>query len=189
MSEYKKRPYVMQKPEAFCEKLREDVEKEMIRMRYAGYNSYGRRRIVGDQINSRIVISGVYTGYRTESLYGEGKRDLREVVNHEVTDLGNTDIIDYLTEKGVMNSIDGLDDVINVLYEMGYDSVVWLCDTKQDIIECYPPVHGDEYEFDEYTIKDPVIISDLGKDGKLIAYIAYKSVIDWCNSQLPQTPE
>ena len=37
-------------------------------------------------------------GFRTEQLYGEGFRDPAEVMAHEVFELGNTDILDTLSE-------------------------------------------------------------------------------------------
>lgn len=37
-------------------------------------------------------------GYRTEQLYGEGYRDAAEIMAHEVFELGNTDILDTLSE-------------------------------------------------------------------------------------------
>ena len=33
-------------------------------------------------------------GYRSEELYGEGYRSAREVIAHEIFQLGNTDILD-----------------------------------------------------------------------------------------------
>lgn len=36
--------------------------------------------------------------YRTEAAYGSGIRNITEIIEHEIFELGNTDILDYLVK-------------------------------------------------------------------------------------------
>jgi len=114
-------------------------------------------------------LNNSYTGYRSEGLYGEGYRDLRAVVEHEVEDLGNEDILD----THGFSSMQGMNDFIDRLYSKGYTECVWLVDSIQDFKDMYTS-YDDQldtgYSFDKYEISNPIVISDLGKEGKLVAY-------------------
>lgn len=112
-----------------------------------------------------------YIGYRWEGLYGGGYRDLKGVVKHEIEQLGNEDILDTLNIKDI-------DALINDLYSKGYTKCIWLCQSKEKLIERY--IIRSEFELDNlievvdsidaYMIVDPFILSDLGDEGQLIAY-------------------
>ncbi len=112
------------------------------------------------------------TGYRSEEVYGEGHRNISEVVRHETEELGNEDIIDTLITRGIIKDKTELTPFIERLKSEGYDEVVWLSDTPEDVIDVYSteesPISRDSVE--RYDIEDGIVISDLGRDGKLIAY-------------------
>ncbi len=99
-------------------------------------------------------------GYRTEAYSGSGNRDLLLVVNFEREEHGN----DHVAE----------DYDIDKLYEQGYYSCVWVCDTPYQIGECYFEhiyLADEDYQVDRYEFeKDYIILCDLGPEGKLIAY-------------------
>jgi len=113
------------------------------------------------QINIRRID---IIGYRTEQLYGEGYRGLFEVLNHEVFELGNTDILSYL------NLSEGhIQDFCHFLMQDGYNNCIWLCKTERDLINSYL-LEETDYIIDEYEIIDGIILSDLGEQGVLVAY-------------------
>lgn len=112
------------------------------------------------------------TGYRSEEVYGEGHRNISEVVKHETEELGNEDIIDTLIARGIIKDKTELTPFIERLKSEGYDEVVWLSDTPGDVIDVYSteesPISRDSVK--RYDIEDGIVISDLGREGKLIAY-------------------
>lgn len=118
------------------------------------------------------------------------------VLYHEINDLENDDIIDFVEDHyGLQNNVtrdideyvvrdsDGRviqDDLVReidqrireILHSNTYD-LIWICDSKQD-------VQDSDYAEDEHSIyrvdlpdnpKEYAIVSDLGKQGCLIAYI------------------
>ena len=113
-------------------------------------------------------------GYRTEQIYGEGYRDLKKVVTHEIKELGNEDIIDHLLEIKAINKREEVFKFVNYLYELGLTECMWLCDSKEDVINEYlqdePEINNYEDYIDEYDLNNIFIISDLGTEGKLVAY-------------------
>lgn len=115
-------------------------------------------------------LNNKYIGYRSEGLYGEGYRDLRAVVEHEVEELGNEDIL----ETQGFSSMSEMAEFIDRLYDLGYTECVWLVDSIQDFYDEYVDhpglVSSDEYLFDKYIISNPIVINDLGGEGKLVAY-------------------
>ena len=106
-------------------------------------------------------------GYRSEAVYGDGYRNIDEVIDHEINELDNDDIIDTLKNKGLIRNKSGLSAYITKLKGAGYTEVLWLANTKQDIVDIY---RTDIDTIDFYSIIDGILISDIGIDGKLIAY-------------------
>ena len=135
-------------------------------------------------------------GYRTEDFSGSGVRDLREVIAFEIDELGNSDIPLYMFEnynilqnyENIIDSIGsytegdelGVDeyiqDIIEDIFTFVKDKLgtptlfaIWLTDTdKSWYIK-------EDSSVDKYTIlgkegEDYLVLSDLGSDGKLIAY-------------------
>ena len=122
--------------------------------------------------------------------------DAREVIKHEIFDLYNIDILDNLRIKfgsslndkfhsKIVNIINDMsfcpellnpDDIvseiigmINEFYHTDIKYVMWLCDSISDIRSSYE-IHSDtDLMFYEYD-KSKVILSDLGRDGKLYGY-------------------
>jgi len=105
-------------------------------------------------------------GYRTETIYGEKYRDLKEVVKHEIKELGNEDIIDYLLEIKAIDKRGEVFEFIEYLYDLGITECLWLCVTKEDVINEYLENESgiDNYDehIDEYTLRKVFILSDLG---------------------------
>jgi hypothetical protein len=101
-----------------------------------------------------------YTGYRSEAVYGSGIRDIFKVVDHEINELGNSDILDTLKINKRK-----LKPLLKNLVALGYTECIWLCDKAIDVFRCY-----EENETEKYTIKNGNVLSDIGKYGKLIAY-------------------
>lgn len=113
-----------------------------------------------------------YVGYRTEEFRGNGETDLLAVARHEMTELGNEDIGYTLIHRGAIKSTGGVNDYLLQLYKQGYKRCVWLCDSISELIGSYfeapdKPEEVDRWAFSPGTWK---IISDLGEEGKLIAY-------------------
>jgi hypothetical protein len=104
-----------------------------------------------------------FTGFRSEA-YGEGYRNLSAVVTHEVRELGNQDILAY---TGV--SSEDLPEFVDMLLNMGYTEAIWLCRFLEDVFEHY--CDPGDCVIGQYTISDePIILSDLGDEGLLLAY-------------------
>ena len=102
-----------------------------------------------------------YIGFRSETLYGSGIRDIFKVTNHEINDLGNSDILTTLkTTKRKLKTL------LKKLYAQGYTECIWLCDTPTILCACY----GKTDDIGKYTIKNGIVLTDLGRQGKLIAY-------------------
>lgn len=101
-----------------------------------------------------------YTGYRSEAVYGSGIRDIFKVVDHEINELGNSDILDTLkiTKRK-------LKPLLKKLVVLGYIECIWLCDKAIDVFRYYG-----EKEVEKYTIKNGIVLSYIGEYGKLIAY-------------------
>ena len=119
----------------------------------------------------------MYIGFRSEDLYGEGYTDLKDVVNHEVLELGNEDIIDTLMKSEGFRSKEDVFDYIKEIYKKGFKSCVWLCDSIQDFLDEYDDevfLKEDEkyYAMDRWEFRDGehILISNMGTAGKLIAY-------------------
>jgi hypothetical protein len=102
-----------------------------------------------------------YIGYRTEELYGSGVRDMLQVTDYEIDELGNIDIQMTLNLSKKKTKY-----LLKKLYQQGYTKSIWLCDSAKILCECY----GVGYDIDKYKIKEGIILSDLKKEGKLIAY-------------------
>lgn len=137
-------------------------------------------------------------GYRSEALYGEGYRDIREVCIHETFELENTDIPctilklykDYLSVDNVyfLGKIMSYCEVSEEEKEMfgdiclaiakkitGEDNIscLWLCNNKENVKEYLVPFDEelDDSCIEEYILPDNIcILSDIGLEGALIAY-------------------
>lgn len=123
--------------------------------------------------------SSEFTGFRTEDLYGEGFREINEVLTHEVEELGNSHILGFIkdhyapgieTEKGM----DAILPFLERLHEEGFNECIWLCGSIKDLFSSYPPFEPDVpgYTVDKYTFKgkDIKVLCDLGSEGRLVAY-------------------
>ena len=122
--------------------------------------------------------------------------DAHNVIKYEIFELGNLDILDTLRIKfgSSLNSklhsniikimsdmtfgIDSLNpdkivsDIIsmsNKFYHTNINYVIWLCDSISDIYSSYDIPKKKVLEYHEYA-KSNVILSDLGKQGKLYGY-------------------
>lgn len=109
------------------------------------------------------------TGYRNESCYGSGIRDLYEIIEFEMDELENEDIPDYIKKNyGYTGRDDSSEDVISFLKENlpEHKYGLWLA-SKEAVKRLYD---GSEENIVEVKIpNDAVIVSDLGFDGFLIA--------------------
>ena len=127
-----------------------------------------------------ILKNGV--GYRTESAYGEGYRDAKAVIEHEIKELGNT------TEKPNAARALGLPANANLKQiwdeidrRFGKDAkVLWLA-TREGVKyyldssnEDLPDRPNEEDEsVDQYTVPpDALLLTDLGYDGQLFLMTA-----------------
>lgn len=118
-------------------------------------------------------------GFRTEDLYGEKYRNLKEVADHEINELENTDIVDTLS-KHLGRTLSNKEALVYIsdLYKRKFKECVWICDSVQDFLDEYDdPMeneNGEEraYGMDRYEFWDGEyeIISDMGTAGKLVAY-------------------
>ena len=117
-----------------------------------------------------ILKNGV--GYRTESAYGEGYRDAKAVIEHEIKELGNT------TEKPNAARALGLPANANLKQiwdeidrRFGKDAkVLWLA-TKEGV-KYYLDNEGEgddgDWSVDKFTIPPgALLLTDLGYDGQL----------------------
>lgn len=116
-------------------------------------------------------------GFRSEDLYGEGYRNLKEVARHEIKELNNGDIVDTLSKLfGHTLSEDEALAHIADLYDQGFKECIWICDSVQDFLDEYDIEDDDGkmrvYEMMRYEFRDGeyIIISDMGSVGKLVAY-------------------
>ena len=128
-------------------------------------------------------------GYRTETAYGSGVRDLRSVLEFEIVYLGNSDIPETLLttfnltkeqQAYIRSTVDNIEDLSDEnkqkLVDVCIDIIkrefpnakycLWLAD-KNVIIDYYG---GIEETIDEYEIENLKPISDLGWEGKLYVY-------------------
>lgn len=129
------------------------------------------------------------TLYRTETTYGSGVRNLRDVIEFEILNLGNIDIPDTLlrTFKTTKNERDILEDFIE-------NSEIYQEDNKEEIVDIclniikreYPTAKyclwladkdvvkdlydGTDETIDSYKIEIDKPISNLGRDGQLYLY-------------------
>ena len=126
--------------------------------------------------------------YRTESAFGSGIRDLRDVIQFEIEELQNTDIPDTLLDNFKMTKEQ--ENILRTSYEtdnIDYDRLVdtcldivhrkypnakyalWLAD--KDAVKDY--YGGKDEDIDAYEIENDEPISDLGYEGKLFVYSKY----------------
>ena len=141
------------------------------------------------------------TGFRSESYSGSQVRNLDEILCFEIRELGNTDILEHILqthlipesseiENRILDIIkeceeecvlddcswdDFLEDCSCIIQEIckttGQDLKygLWLTD-KESCIKFYN--HGSAEGIEEYPAGN-IVLSDLGKDGKLYAYTEF----------------
>ena len=140
--------------------------------------------------------------YRTEDAYGEGYRDIIDVIEHEIFELGNYDGLDGLqvyfddtSQESLMfhSLIDSIKDtehppldtkdfcasiieLLNKKLNRNLKYCLWLADL-QAVTDLYGGVHIDSYETSD------VVIADLGYDGSLYAYEELPLPISQFNSK------
>jgi hypothetical protein len=105
-------------------------------------------------------------GYRTEKLFGEGYRNIVEVIAHEVFELRNADILSMLSEKVLAGTEEGkkcatlieeldtdapvpadTDDVLFTLIEKGYDDVTVTYDFVGSLVDKINEVTGKKLKY------------------------------------------
>ena len=119
------------------------------------------------------------TGYRTESAYGEGYRNAKEVIKHEIEELGNTGERREIAERMGLPPSAGLEQILKEIDQrFGEDAkVIWLA-TKNSVKDYYLDNEMDdnasmseeekEAAIDKYAIPNKaLLIVDLGYDGQL----------------------
>lgn len=140
--------------------------------------------------------------YRSEIPFGEGYRNILDVMTHEIYELNNTDILETLKntilkqEKKLVNDINEiLDDIEkNIFFEnhceydirefmkeclkminKKYKKDIKYClwlADKNVVIDYYGKGKLSEDDIDKYQVSD-IILSDLGYDGRLYGYEEY----------------
>ena len=137
--------------------------------------------------------------FRSEAPFGEGYRDAAQVMAHEVYELGNVDILDYLYGNYLNGDLrDKSYDYANELANNGFIDDMSLEDVREFFRNCLTQVREktgkdiryvlwladenavreyycygmkpDEYEVDAYDISNAIVLSDIGSDGKLYGY-------------------
>ena len=137
-------------------------------------------------------------GYRSESVYGEGSRDAKSVIAHEIFELGNTDILRYLSKNLLRGSkkIADLEEAIDSGDENKVIRVIGYPRSEEDWVQrnILVPINKltgidiryvlwlcndaedvrNQYgctDMDVYT-EGTVVLSDLGHAGKLYGYVS-----------------
>ena len=122
-------------------------------------------------------------GYRNENCYGSGVRDLREIIEYEIVELGNIDIQDtliilydykplHLLEEDLINEDlinQEIENMIKFIKEFSkFESLegLWLCAKEEDVKQLYWNEDNDLQTY--YLTGNEMIISDIGYDGCLI---------------------
>jgi hypothetical protein len=105
-------------------------------------------------------------GYRTEKIYGEGYRDIVEVIAHEVFELRNADILIMLSEKVLNGTEEGkkcatlieelntdapvpadADDELFTLIEKGYEDATVTHDFVRSLVDKINEVTGKKLKY------------------------------------------
>ena len=123
-------------------------------------------------------------GYRNEAVSSNSQLapyTLREVIDFETEELCNTDIFDYTQDK--LPSEANTDTIIDYLTttlsvpenELHY---LWLTDTPEQAATYYPSGYDNTEPtyITEYQVTNPLVISDLGEDGKL--YVSAYPIVE-----------
>lgn len=132
--------------------------------------------------------------YRDENAFGSGVMKAKDVIMYEITELCNTDILDYCVDKyelseelddeirqlisdmeneeefdedDVESIIDDLLSELEVIFDKKIKYVIWLA-TKEAVIDLYSNGNEDA-ELTAYETSE-IILSDLGYDGLLFGY-------------------
>ena len=120
-----------------------------------------------------IRILSTHLGFRCETLYGAGVRDISEVVRYETTELRNSDI--YLTCRDLYGiSLDlrksrkWLNEI--VLYEIerrlktpiNQVECLWVCSEAREVVQVYNCRDIDCIEFKDTPL---MVVSDMGREG------------------------
>jgi len=118
------------------------------------------------------------TGYRFDEYQGSGETEILKVCKHEMLELHNTDIPMTLVKQEVIGNEEGVWEFLEMLYKQGFDRVIWLCKSKQQVINNYhyPDEPFDISNITKYKITQAVLLSDLENEGCLYAYKEIKEV-------------
>ena len=156
-----------------------------------------------------VEASNQSVGYRTEETYGSGVRDLRDVIEFEIVELGNIDIPDTLnntfahrdeqgyfienildnfedsSEEEKQNLVDVCVDIIKQTYPNA-KYCLWLA-SKESVVRYYG---GREDNIDTYKIQYDKPISDLGfnEDGCLYVYDELPKPTDGLTERIESLP-
>lgn len=163
-----------------------------------------------DDVNYVVTVKAKEpVGYRSDGIFGDGYRNVVDVMIHEIFELWNTDIL-YTLANSILKDTDIAEDMVHLSNDLqspralyfadileeenkfaaedkakifvrkildavkektGKDIkyVLWLSDSVDDIISEYE-LNDSVTEFDEYPTANGVVLSDLGKGGKLFGY-------------------
>lgn len=137
--------------------------------------------------------------FRSEVPFGDGYRDIIDVMVYETYELGNTDILETLKrtmEKHDKSIADDMEWMISDMVENGYAEDMGEYDWREffgKVVSVLNRVHGTELKYclwlaDYETVRDyygqgrlgnedidayeesDIVLSDIGYDGKLYAY-------------------
>lgn len=109
-----------------------------------------------------------HVGYRNDALSGITDPSLKEVIDFESNELGNTDLLDFTKQVYGKRNVDSLLDFCQKRLASQQLYAFWLTASKYDVVTQYMD-DGDNV-ITAYKIDKPVILlNDLGSDGFLFA--------------------
>mgnify|MGYP004628964953 CR=1 FL=1 len=124
------------------------------------------------------ILDTLAEGLLKNSTLEETLKRLSEIISQDIEDTEFDEFInkayeDYKFSYGFVQDL--LDEIKNVTgKDIKY--AVWLCDTKEDVQRYAINEKIPEEDIDEYNISS-VILSDIGKDGKLYGYESTEEII------------
>lgn len=162
-------------------------------------------------------------GYRSDGIFGDGYRNVVDVMIHEIFELWNADIL-YTLADSILKDTDIAEDMVHLSNDLqspralyfadileeenkfaaeekaktfvreildavkektGKDIkyVLWLSDSVDDVTSEYE-INDSITEFDEYSTANSVVLSDLGKGGKLFGYEELPAAIRTVDRQM-----
>lgn len=162
-------------------------------------------------------------GYRSDGIFGDGYRNVVDVMIHEIFELWNADIL-YTLADSILKDTDIAEDMVHLANDLqspkalyfadileeenkfaaedkaktfvrkildavkektgkNIKYVLWLSDSVDDVISEYE-LNDSITEFDEYPTANGVVLSDLGKGGKLFGYEELPAAIRTVDRQM-----